>query len=44
MSYFIVGDPTVFGNLSTPKIAEQAVINAVKDGRHNGYVPSVGEF
>ena len=38
------GDPTVFGNLSPPKEAVDAVVESVTSGKHNGYVPAVGRF
>ena len=37
-----IGDPTLFGNLTPPDCAVQGIIEAVKSGRHNGYVASVG--
>ncbi|KAF0984306.1 hypothetical protein FDP41_007483 [Naegleria fowleri] len=37
-----IGDPTVFGNLRTDKVVEEAVIRAVQSGACNGYAPSMG--
>ncbi|XP_071091533.1 tyrosine aminotransferase-like [Haliotis cracherodii] len=37
-----IGDPTVFGNLPDPEVAEEAVIAAVRARKSNGYGPSVG--
>eukprot|EP00999_Lentomonas_sp_LEN2_P002718 NODE_591_length_1341_cov_89.591433_g552_i0.p1 GENE.NODE_591_length_1341_cov_89.591433_g552_i0~~NODE_591_length_1341_cov_89.591433_g552_i0.p1 ORF type:complete len:411 (-),score=82.04 NODE_591_length_1341_cov_89.591433_g552_i0:60-1292(-) len=37
-----IGDPTVFGNLKTPEAAVDAVAEAVKSYKFNGYPPSVG--
>ena len=37
-----VGDPTVFGNLSTAKEVKAAMKRAVEEGKADGYAPSVG--
>ncbi|KAH9502629.1 hypothetical protein Btru_073963 [Bulinus truncatus] len=37
-----IGDPTVFGNLPMSQVVEDAVIEAVKKKKFNGYAPSVG--
>lgn len=37
-----IGDPTIFGNLPLPKIIEDAVVEAVRSKKRNGYAPSTG--
>jgi len=37
-----IGDPTVFGNLRAADVVNEAVIDAVRSGRANGYPPAVG--
>ncbi|KAL8603959.1 hypothetical protein ACOMHN_039003 [Nucella lapillus] len=37
-----IGDPTVFGNLPVPAAAEEAIIEALKSRKSNGYGPSTG--
>nr|XP_006816454.1 PREDICTED: tyrosine aminotransferase-like [Saccoglossus kowalevskii] len=37
-----IGDPTVFGNLKPSENIVDAVVKSVKDGKSNGYGPSVG--
>ncbi|ELU03237.1 hypothetical protein CAPTEDRAFT_162073 [Capitella teleta] len=37
-----IGDPTVFGNLLPAEVVNAAVVESVKDCKHNGYAPSVG--
>lgn len=37
-----IGDPTVFGNLPVPAAAEDAVVEALKGRKSNGYGPSTG--
>ncbi|XP_023931834.1 tyrosine aminotransferase [Lingula anatina] len=37
-----IGDPTVFKNLPPAVELEEALIETVKGGHHNGYAPSVG--
>ncbi|KAF6001977.1 hypothetical protein F1559_002557 [Cyanidiococcus yangmingshanensis] len=37
-----IGDPTVFGNFRTADLINEAVIEAVRSGRANGYPPAVG--
>ncbi|XP_031345368.1 tyrosine aminotransferase [Photinus pyralis] len=37
-----IGDPTVYGNLEPPNEVVQAVLEAVTDGKYNGYGPTVG--
>lgn len=37
-----IGDPTVFGNLTPPQVVVDAIEEAVKSGKRNGYAPSTG--
>ncbi|GET93310.1 tyrosine aminotransferase, putative [Leishmania tarentolae] len=37
-----IGDPTVDGNLKTPEIVTEAVVDVVRSGKFNGYPPTVG--
>ncbi|KPI84440.1 putative Tyrosine aminotransferase [Leptomonas seymouri] len=37
-----IGDPTVDGNLKTPEIVTEAVVDVVRSGNFNGYPPCVG--
>ncbi|KAG5490113.1 hypothetical protein JKF63_00232 [Porcisia hertigi] len=37
-----IGDPTLDGNLKTPEIVTEAVVDVVRSGQFNGYLPSVG--
>ena len=37
-----IGDPSVFGNFPAPDEATNAVAEAVKNGKANGYAPSMG--
>lgn len=37
-----LGDPTTFGNLKAPKVAEDAIVDAIKTMKFNGYAPSSG--
>ncbi|ESO95613.1 hypothetical protein LOTGIDRAFT_227234 [Lottia gigantea] len=37
-----IGDPTIFGNLPYCEVAENAVIEAIKGRKSNGYTASVG--
>lgn len=33
----------MFGNLELPEVVTDAVIDAIKSGKANGYAPSTGE-
>lgn len=37
-----IGDPTLFGNLRTSQVVDQALIQTITSGRYNGYLPSNG--
>ncbi|KAG5488639.1 hypothetical protein JIQ42_00251 [Leishmania sp. Namibia] len=37
-----IGDPTVDGNLKTPEIVTEAVVEVVRSGKFNGYPPTIG--
>lgn len=37
-----IGDPTVFGNLTPAKEITEAVVEAIRSGKYNGYGPSTG--
>ncbi|XP_029653064.1 tyrosine aminotransferase-like [Octopus sinensis] len=37
-----IGDPTVYGNMCLPQVAEDAVVAAIQSKKYNGYGPSVG--
>lgn len=37
-----IGDPTVFGNLMPSSVVTEAVIEAIRGGKSNGYGPSTG--
>ena len=37
-----IGDPTVDGNMQTPEIVTEAVVDVVRSGKFNGYPPCVG--
>ncbi|TPP42203.1 Aminotransferase class I and II family protein [Leishmania donovani] len=37
-----IGDPTVDGNLKTPDIVTEAMVDVVRSGKFNGYPPTVG--
>ena len=41
-SFFILGDPTIFGNFKPHERVVQAVTDAIKSGDYNGYGPSFG--
>ena len=38
------GDPTVFGNLEPAKVVVDAVVEAVRAIKFNGYAPSTGKM
>jgi aspartate/methionine/tyrosine aminotransferase len=38
----IIGDPTIFGNLKPHDVIIEAVQNALKKMKFNGYAPTVG--
>ena len=40
----VAGDPTVFGNLSPPCEAIEAVVESVRSTQFNGYAPSTGKL
>lgn len=42
MMNLALGDPTVHGNLLCPTVLEDAVIEAIRGKKMNGYLPSVG--
>jgi len=37
------GDPTLFGNLPVAESIQESVIQTIRDGKHNGYAPSIGK-
>jgi len=37
-----IGDPTVFGNLKCDELVTEAVVEALKSGKYNGYAPCTG--
>lgn len=41
-SPLISGDPCVYGNLQPPAEVQDAVVEVVKNAKHNGYAPSTG--
>lgn len=41
---FILGDPTVFGNLPTDDAVSQAMKDAIDSQKYNGYAPSIGKI
>eukprot|EP00106_Octopus_bimaculoides_P006514 XP_014773956.1 PREDICTED: tyrosine aminotransferase-like [Octopus bimaculoides] len=42
MIVLTIGDPTVYGNMYLPQVAEDAVVAAIQSKKYNGYGPSVG--
>lgn len=41
--FFLLGDPTVFGNLNVADECVAAVSKALHSGKHNGYPSSIGK-
>lgn len=37
-----IGDPTLFGNLSPPDIVTESMVESIRSGKYNGYLPSHG--
>lgn len=37
-----IGDPTLFGNFVPPALVTDEITRVVREGKHNGYPPSIG--